>query len=76
MGSEMCIRDSNKGAMFGVLSSLPLALPVIILLGRAIRSIQYGDGFLSIIALMMGVGLLMSAVMPLIISAALKTHID
>ena len=47
----------NKGAMLGVLSSLPLALPVIILLGRAIRSIQYGDGFLSIIALMMGVGL-------------------
>lgn len=66
----------NKGAMLGVLSSLPLALPVIILLGRAIRSIQYGDGFLSIIALMMGVGLLMSAVMPLIISVALKTHID
>ena len=66
----------NKGAMLGVLSSLPLALPVIILLGRAIRSIQYGYGFLSIIALMMGVGLLMSAVMPLIISAALKTHID
>lgn len=66
----------NKGAMLGVLSSLPLALPVIILLGRAIRSIQYGDGFLTIIALMMGVGLLMSAVMPLIISAALKTHID
>ena len=66
----------NKGAMLGVLSSLPLALPVIILLGRAIRSIQYGDGFLSIIALMMGVGLLMTAVMPLIISAALKTHID
>ena len=66
----------NTGAMLGVLSSLPLALPVIILLGRAIRSIQYGDGFLSIIALMMGVGLLMSAVMPLIISAALKTHID
>ena len=66
----------NKGAMLGVLSSWPLALPVIILLGRAIRSIQYGDGFLSIIALMMGVGLLMSAVMPLIISAALKTHID
>ena len=66
----------NKGAMLGVLSSLPLALPVIILLGRAIRSIQYGDGFLSIIALMMGVGLLMSAVMPLIISAELKTHID
>ena len=66
----------NKGAMLGALSSLPLALPVIILLGRAIRSIQYGDGFLSIIALMMGVGLLMTAVMPLIISAALKTHID
>jgi len=66
----------NKGAMLGVLSSLPLALPVIILLGTAVRSIQFGDGFAAIIALMIGVGLLMSAIMPLIISAALKTHID
>ena len=66
----------NKGAMLGVLSSLPLALPVIILLGRAIRSIQYDDGFFTIIMLMVGIGLIMSAIMPLIISAALKTHID
>ena len=66
----------NKGAMLGVLSTLPLALPVIILLGRAIRSIQFGDGFSSIIALMFGLGLILSALMPLIISAALKTHID
>lgn len=66
----------NKGAMLGVLSSLPLALPVIILLGSSIRTIQYGDGFISIISLMIGIGLLMSALMPLIISAALKTHID
>ena len=66
----------NKGAMLGVLSSLPLALPVIILLGRGIRSIQYGDGFLIILTLMVGIGLIMSAIMPLIISAALKTHID
>ena len=66
----------NKGAMLGVLSSLPLALPVIILLGRAIRSNQYDDGFFTIITLMVGIGLIMSAIMPLIISAALKTHID
>ena len=66
----------NKGAMLGVLSSLPLALPIIILLGTAVRSIQFGDGFIAIITLMTGIGLLMSAIMPLIISAALKTHID
>ena len=66
----------NKGAILGVLSSLPLALPVIILLGRAIRSIQYGDGFFSIAVLMIGIGLIISAIMPLIVSAALKTHID
>ena len=66
----------NKGAMLGVLSSLPLALPVTILLGTAIRSIQFGDGFVAIVALMIGTGLIMSAIMPLIISAALKTHID
>jgi len=66
----------NKGAMLGVLTSLPLALPVIILLGTAIRSIQYGNGFLEIISLMIGMGFLISAIMPLIISTALKTHID
>ena len=66
----------NKGAMLGVLSSLPLALPVIILLGRAIRSIQYEDGFFAVTTLMVGLGLMVSAIMPLIISAALKTHID
>ena len=66
----------NKGALLGVLSSLPLALPVIILLGRAIRSIQYGDGFFEVVTLMAGIGLMLSAIMPLIISATLKTHID
>ena len=66
----------NKGAMLGVLTTLPLALPVIILLGTAIRSIQYEDGFLEISSLMIGVSFLISAIMPLIISTALKTHID
>ena len=66
----------NKGAMLGVLTSLPLALPVIILLGRAIRTIQYGEGFFSIIILMLGISLIVLAIMPIVISAALKTHID
>ena len=66
----------NKGAMLGVLSSLPLSLPVIILLGTAVRSIQFGDGYVAIISLMIGLGLVISVIMPLIISAALKTHID
>ena len=66
----------NKGAMLGVLTALPLALPVIILLGRAIRSIQFDEGFTAIIALMTGIGLIISAITPIIISAVLKTHID
>ena len=66
----------NRGAMLGVLTALPLALPVIILLGRAIRSIQFDEGFTAIIALMTGIGLIISAIMPIIISAVLKTHID
>ena len=66
----------NKGAMLGVLTSLPLALPVIILLGRAVRTIQYGEGFFSIIILMSGISLIVLVIMPIVISAALKTHID
>lgn len=66
----------NKGAMLGVLTSLPLALPVIILLGRAVRTIHYGEGFFSIIILMSGISLIVLVIMPIVISAALKTHID
>jgi heme exporter protein B len=66
----------NKGAMLGVLSTLPLTLPVIILLGRAVRTIQFGEGFFEILMLMIGISLLVTAIMPLIISAALKTHLD
>ena len=66
----------NKGAMLGVLTSLPLALPIIILLGRAVRTIQYGEGFVSIIILMLGTCLVVTAIMPIVISSALKTHID
>ena len=66
----------NKGAMLGVLVSLPLTLPVIVLLGRAVRTIQYGEGFLEVLALLLGVGLILMAIMPLIISATLKTHLE
>ena len=40
------------------------------------RSFSYGDGFFEVTTLMVGIGLMVSAIMPLIISAALKTHID
>lgn len=72
-GSALSI---NKGAMLGVLVSLPLALPVIVLLGRAIRTVQYGEGFIEVISLLAGVGLILAAVMPIIISATLKTHLE
>ena len=62
--------------MLGVLVSLPLTLPVIVLLGRAVRTIQYGEGFLEVLALLLGVGLVLMAIMPLIISATLKTHLE
>ena len=72
-GSALSI---NKGAMLGVLVSLPLALPVIVLLGRAIRTVQYGEGFIEVLSLLAGVWLILAAVMPIIISATLKTHLE
>jgi len=66
----------NKGAMLGVLATLPLALPVIILLGRAIRAVQFGNGFYEIMALMIGAGLLVAALVPLVISITLRTHLE
>ena len=72
-GSALSI---NKGSMLGVLASLPLALPVIVLLGRAVRTVQYGSGFFEVLSLMIGIGLVVTAIMPIIISATLKTHLE
>lgn len=72
-GSALSI---NKGSMLGVLASLPLALPAIVLLGRGVRTVQYGGGFFEVSALMAGVALIVTAIMPIIISATLKTHLE
>jgi heme exporter protein B len=66
----------NKGSMLGVLVSLPLVLPVIVLLGRAVRTVQYGEDFFEVLTLMLGVGLIVTAIMPIIVSATLKTHLE
>ena len=72
-GSALSI---NKGSMLGVVASLPLALPAIVLLGRGVRTVQYGQGFFEVSALMSGVALIVTALMPIIISATLKTHLE
>jgi hypothetical protein len=38
--------------------------------------VQYGGGFFEVSALMAGVALLVTAIMPIIISATLKTHLE
>ena len=72
-GSALSI---NKGPMLGVVASLPLALPAIVLLGRGVRTVQYGQGFFEVSVLMAGVALIVTALMPIIISATLKTHLE
>ena len=72
-GSALSI---NKGSMLGVVASLPLALPAIVLLGRGVRTVQYGQGFFEASVLMAGVALIVTALMPIIISATLKTHLE
>ena len=72
-GSALSI---NKGSMLGVVASLPLALPAIVLLGRGVRTVQYGQGFFEVSVLMAGVALIITALMPIIISATLKTHLE
>ena len=66
----------NKGSMLGVVASLPLALPAIVLLGRGGRTVQYGQGFFEVSVLMAGVALIVTALMPIIISATLKSHLE
>jgi len=38
--------------------------------------VQYGQGFFEVSVLMAGVALIVTALMPIIISATLKTHLE
>ena len=66
----------NKGSLLGALVTMPLALPVLIVLGKSLISIRLGINFLEFILLLLGCLSIIIVVVPIIVSYIIKAHLE
>ena len=66
----------NKGSVLGALITMPLALPVLIVLGKSLTAIQLDINFISFILLLLGCLSIIMVVVPLVVSYIIKAHLE
>ena len=66
----------NKGSVLGALITMPLALPVLIVLGKSLTAIQIGINFISFILLLLGCLSIIMVAVPLVVSFIIKAHLE
>jgi heme exporter protein B len=66
----------NKGSVLGALITMPLALPVLIVLGKSLTAIQIGINFVSFILLLLGCLSIIMVAVPLVVSFIIKAHLE
>ncbi len=66
----------NKGSVLGALVTMPLALPVLIVLGKGLIAIQLNINFLSFIFLLLGSLSIIIVVIPVVVSYVIKAHLE
>jgi len=66
----------NKGSVLGALITMPLALPVLIVLGKSIIAIQFGINYLEFLLLLLGCLSIIITLVPFIVSYVIKTHLE
>ena len=66
----------NKGSVLGALITMPLALPVLIVLGKSLTAIQLDINFISFILLLLGCLSIIMVVIPLVVSYIIQAHLE
>ncbi len=66
----------NKGSVLGAIVTMPLALPVLIVLGKSLIALQLDINFLSFIFLLLGSLSIILVVVPFIVSYIIKAHLE
>ncbi|MBL6903875.1 MAG: heme exporter protein CcmB [SAR86 cluster bacterium] len=66
----------TKGSVLGTLVTLPLLLPLLIVLGKAVISINLNLNYLGFVALLLGVLSIIISLIPLIISYIIRAHLE
>ena len=73
LGSALSL---NKGSLLGALITMPLALPVLIVLGKSIIAFQLGINYLEFILLLLGCLSIIIIIVPIIVSFIIKAHLE
>ncbi len=73
LGSALSL---NKGSLLGALITMPLALPVLIVLGKSIIAFQLGINYLEFILLLLGCLSIIIITVPIIVSFIIKAHLE
>ena len=66
----------TKGSVLGTLVTLPLLLPLLIVLGKVVISINLNLNYLGFVGLLLGVLSIIIFIIPLIISYIIRTHLE
>ena len=66
----------TKGSVLGTLVSLPLLLPLLIVLGKVVISINLNLNYLGFVGLLLGVLSIIIFLIPLIISYIIRAHLE
>lgn len=66
----------TKGSILGTLITMPLVLPLLVVLGRVVIAINLGISFLGFLFLLLGILSIIILILPMIISFVIKAHLE
>ena len=66
----------TKGSVLGTLVTLPLLLPLLIVLGKVIVAINFGLNYFGFLLLLLGILSIIIFVVPMIISYIIRAHLE
>ena len=66
----------TKGSILGILITMPLVLPLLVVLGKVVIAINLGMNFLGFLFLLLGILSIIILILPMVISFVIKAHLE
>lgn len=66
----------TKGSILGTLITMPLVLPLLVVLGKVVIAINLGISFLGFLFLLLGILSIIILILPVVISFVIKAHLE
>ena len=66
----------TKGSVLGTLITMPLVLPLLVVLGKVVIAINLGISFLGFLFLLLGILSIIILILPMVISFVIKAHLE